>query len=260
MANKFTKGITLLKVEGPKRLIVEAGRYITSEVKLTYDAASLPLLINGMISDFSKKAQNVNSVEETVDFAAAYSYMGINIKPFQDRAEIIAFLHILKTRKIETMLEIGTDRGGSLFLFSRIASPGARIISLNMPFSRLNGVAMRERYKLYRSFATKSQTIDIIEGDSHHIGMLEKVKLASNGKKFDFLFIDGDHSYEGVKRDYEMYSGLVRKGGIIGFHDIIKWEEKRTNPVRKLWEEVRGGYKNEEICYKNGCGIGILHL
>jgi predicted O-methyltransferase YrrM len=39
--------------------------------------------------------------------------------------------------------------------------------------------------------------------------------------KVDFLFIDADHSYEGVKKDFEMYSPLVRKGGIIAFHDII---------------------------------------
>jgi len=43
-----------------------------------------------------------------------------------------------------------------------------------------------------------------------------------NGEPLDFLFIDGDHTYEGVKRDFEMYSPLVRNGGIIAFHDIVK--------------------------------------
>lgn len=36
----------------------------------------------------------------------------------------------------------------------------------------------------------------------------------------DFLFIDGDHAYEGVKADFEMYSPLVRKGGLVALHDI----------------------------------------
>ncbi|MEO0196406.1 MAG: class I SAM-dependent methyltransferase [candidate division WOR-3 bacterium] len=40
--------------------------------------------------------------------------------------------------------------------------------------------------------------------------------------KLDFLFIEGNHSYEGVKMDFEMYFPLVRKGGIIAFHDIVK--------------------------------------
>ena len=36
----------------------------------------------------------------------------------------------------------------------------------------------------------------------------------------DFLFIDGDHSLEGVKLDDEQYGQLVRSGGIIAFHDV----------------------------------------
>jgi len=40
-------------------------------------------------------------------------------------------------------------------------------------------------------------------------------------KRGDFLFIDGDHTYEGVEGDFEMYSPLVRRGGIIAFHDIV---------------------------------------
>jgi hypothetical protein len=37
--------------------------------------------------------------------------------------------------------------------------------------------------------------------------------------KIDFLFIDGDHSYEGVKRDFELYSTLMNPKGIIVLHD-----------------------------------------
>jgi len=41
------------------------------------------------------------------------------------------------------------------------------------------------------------------------------VKKILAGRQVDFLFIDGDHSYEGVKKDFEMYSSLVRKGGVV---------------------------------------------
>ena len=40
------------------------------------------------------------------------------------------------------------------------------------------------------------------------------------GAELDFLFIDGDHSYAGVKQDFEKYSGYVKRGGLIAFHDI----------------------------------------
>ncbi len=37
--------------------------------------------------------------------------------------------------------------------------------------------------------------------------------------KIDLLFIDGDHSYEGVKKDFELYSNLLNDKGIIIIHD-----------------------------------------
>ena len=37
--------------------------------------------------------------------------------------------------------------------------------------------------------------------------------------KIDYLHIDADHSYEGVKKDFEMYSKIVNKTGIISIHD-----------------------------------------
>jgi hypothetical protein len=40
--------------------------------------------------------------------------------------------------------------------------------------------------------------------------------------KIDFLFIDGDHSYEGVKKDFELYSNILSDNGIIIIHDTDK--------------------------------------
>ena len=37
--------------------------------------------------------------------------------------------------------------------------------------------------------------------------------------KIDYLHIDGDHSYEGVKKDFELYSQLISENGIITIHD-----------------------------------------
>lgn len=38
--------------------------------------------------------------------------------------------------------------------------------------------------------------------------------------KIDLLFIDGDHSYEGVKKDWDLYSQMLKSGSIVIFHDI----------------------------------------
>ena len=53
----------------------------------------------------------------------------------------------------------------------------------------------------------------IIQGDS-------TVVHADIDETFDALFIDGNHSYEYVKKDYENYRDKVKPGGIIAFHDV----------------------------------------
>ena len=37
--------------------------------------------------------------------------------------------------------------------------------------------------------------------------------------KIDYLHIDGEHSYEGVKKDFELYSSIMSENGIITIHD-----------------------------------------
>ncbi len=46
-------------------------------------------------------------------------------------------------------------------------------------------------------------------------------------KPVGFLFIDGDHSYEAVKTDFEKWYPKVIDGGIIAFHDSIKYDGPR---------------------------------
>jgi predicted O-methyltransferase YrrM len=59
------------------------------------------------------------------------------------------------------------------------------------------------------------------------------------GSEGDFLFIDGDHTYQGVKQDFQMYSPLVKKGGIVAFHDIVKqYACKNEKTTRTLSEPL----------------------
>lgn len=77
----------------------------------------------------------------------------------------------------------------------------------------------------------------------------------------DLLFIDGDHSYDGISKDFEMYSPLVKKGGIIAFHDIVKHPLETGCEVNKFWNEIKKKYKFIEIVkdrHQKGGGIGIL--
>jgi len=48
--------------------------------------------------------------------------------------------------------------------------------------------------------------------------------------KIDYLHIDADHTYEGVKKDFELYSALLNENGIISIHDTDKryWDNFET--------------------------------
>ena len=79
-------------------------------------------------------------------------------------------------------------------------------------------------------------------GSSHDISMLETVQEKLNGTLVDFMFIDGDHTYDGVKKDFEMYKHLVKPGGWVAFHDIKDTEFHRNANCRvdQLWSELQG--------------------
>jgi predicted O-methyltransferase YrrM len=54
---------------------------------------------------------------------------------------------------------------------------------------------------------------------------------------FDLVFIDGDHSYNGVKKDIA-YASMVKNGGIIMFHDCFDWPPAAPRTVRPPCPEV----------------------
>lgn len=61
--------------------------------------------------------------------------------------------------------------------------------------------------------------------------------------KIDFLYIDGDHSYEGVKKDFELYSNLLTDNGIIVIHDTDSEYEKSliiTEDAKKDYHRFDG--------------------
>jgi len=90
---------------------------------------------------------------------------------------------------------------------------------------------------------------------------LRKIEAILRDNKVDFLFIDGDHSYEGVKKDFEMYSPLVKKGGIIAFHDIVPHPPETRCEVNKFYNEIKYDYRHIEIVRdwaQKWAGIGVL--
>ena len=208
-----------------------------------------------------RKIDKDYDLNKLVDFAFTFCF-GL-IKPAQIRFEILQLLNIInKEKKPKYILEIGTMGGGTLFLFSRIASDDGVIISIDLPGGRFGGGYSATRKPLFNSFSLKDQKIWLIRKDSHKRETFNEIKNILNGNKIDFLFIDGDHSYEGVKKDFEMYKSLVKNNGMIALHDIVKIDIKDID-VSKFWNEIESKYENIEIIKdrnQNWAGIGLIKI
>ena len=79
----------------------------------------------------------------------------------------------------------------------------------------------------------------MIRSDSHQRLTLEGIREILDGDDLDFLFLDGDHTYEGVKQDFQMYSPLVKPKGLIAFHDIAPHPPETGCDVFRFWQEIR---------------------
>jgi predicted O-methyltransferase YrrM len=187
-------------------------------------------------------------------------------RPFmmaQVRWEIQGLGNVVQEIAPKRILEIGTNYGGTLFLWCSLAPPGAQIISVDLPFGEFGGGYPWRKIPLYRKFPRDGQELKLIRADSHREETKERVRNILGGEKLDYLFIDGDHTYEGVKRDFEMYSPLVRSGGVIAFHDVAEHRRELACGVDRYWNEVKQNYRHTEWIEnpnQGWAGIGALYL
>ncbi len=161
----------------------------------------------------------------------------------QDKFELGQLLLLLDRLKPKRILEIGVHRGGVLKTL-RWAFRDATIVGIDTDFQWLE----------FHDFIQ-------VEGDSskswvrdHAIDML--------GGEIDFLFIDGDHHADAVRRDIELYAGYVRQGGIIAFHDIKRYPGQYDGvDVMGVWDALKQDKAVMEIWGpegKDSPGIGVL--
>jgi predicted O-methyltransferase YrrM len=113
-----------------------------------------------------------------------------------------------------TYMEIGTFAGGSASLMSKNQKV-KKIVSVDI------GIPIEKEIpiKNVNNFKHDNCEYEYIEGDSKLEGTIKKVYDLI--KNVDILFIDGDHKYNSVIKDFENYKDLVLPGGFIVFDDYL---------------------------------------
>ncbi len=189
------------------------------------------------------------------------------VEIFQSEYELSNLYRIVKSINPTKIVEIGSLFGGTLWHWMRLCKPGSTFVAVDMMVAKEDNRYKLQQYchnRLWYEWANaKQHNLQVIEGSSQDPKVIETIY--EKYKPVDFLFIDGDHTYGGVKRDFQNYLDLVRPGGVMAFHDIAIPEEDSIvwGGVSRLWAEIKDSkkYVIEEFIEKpRWWGIGVLYV
>ena len=144
---------------------------------------------------------------------------------------------LIELIKPSVVVELGSHYGVSFFSLCESAerfSPNTCIYAIDSwegdEHAGYYGESIYRQVSEYRDKYHKQNGVLIRE-------YFDKAHEKFQDKSIDIIHIDGLHTYEAVKEDYEMWKGKLKQEGTFLFHD---WNVKEDNfGVWKLWEEIK---------------------
>jgi predicted O-methyltransferase YrrM len=114
------------------------------------------------------------------------------------------------------IVEIGRFKGGSTLVFATALPDGAELWSYDFH------VALRPDMPGSELDAELREALDRFGlGAKVHLFVADSRTAEPPPEPLELLFVDGDHSYEGAKADYERWRAFLRPGGHLLFHDAV---------------------------------------
>lgn len=167
---------------------------------------------------------------------------GLSIKSHLTMKERVTLYSLAKAPKIQICLEIGSYLGASAYCISSGLSKKSDVKIFCIDTWANDSMSEGKRDTL-REFSTNTaifaNIIVPVQGFSTNV-----VKaVADKTSHIDFMFIDGDHSYDGVKSDWEAYKGFLRPGSIIAFHDY-GWAEGVKRVINEDVKPITRNHQN----------------
>lgn len=172
----------------------------------------------------------------------------------QKYTELQGLLALLLARPAPRhIVEIGGYFGGTLWALDQLREKPGHLICVDLLVmdGKMEGAA--------------GVDYELVQADSHDPATRQRVEELLAGDPVDFLFIDGDHSLAGATADWDMYSPLVRPGGVVAFHDTgIEHENQSAHEVIPLWLRLTETHDTVHIFgtheENHWGGIGVVFL
>jgi predicted O-methyltransferase YrrM len=149
--------------------------------------------------------------------------MGIVIDGRICHDRIRALEELANRYKVEKYIEIGVHNGSSMSYVLQ-SNYIKECVGID-PFETLKD---KSSHYIHQDSINESRSIKNIENNNKNSAKIKLIRgysqdVSIDDTDFDMLFIDGDHSYEMVKHDYEKFVKNVRSGGIIVFDDLHQY-------------------------------------
>lgn len=146
----------------------------------------------------------------------------------------IVFKIARSLRDFSVVVEIGAYKGKSTcFIAEGLKGSSSRLYSVDTWFN--DGGMRQARMDTFpdflRNISPWSDKIIPLRGFSADIRKTWPLE-----RKIDFLWIDGDHAYTGVKKDIEDWLPLVRDGCFVCFHDYREYPGVKRAVDEKIFE------------------------
>lgn len=176
----------------------------------------------------------------------------------QVRSEFHDFLRLLRTLQVNSYLEVGAYRGGTFYRVMRHLPAGSFGVTVDNDKRNASRGHQSPLVAVRQRLTREGYRIQTVFGDSHDAATIAATRSLG---PFDAVLIDGDHSYTGVKKDWEAYGPMARR--LVAFHDIAKEHVTRSGSrieVARLWREIRASDipTQEFIAPGSKMGIGVV--
>jgi cephalosporin hydroxylase len=183
------------------------------------------------------------------------------VQPDQFAGEFADLLELYRAIQPRRVLEIGVREGGTLYQWIKHARYGAHIVAVEIGMDgEWANRTMPDPPGWISWGVPGGVTVTPILGDSHHPATVQQVETLG---PYDFVFIDADHSYWGVACDFLAYRRMVRPGGMIALHDVLRNHEDNRIEIWKYWPLIRAAYRTQELtseANQQTRGIGVVHV